>query len=166
MDLLMYFVIVVIFLVSLFSLMYMHSKFRVAKTFEEVQAEKKQFADKLYGSNHGKNQKKANRKVFNKKVRRSKREIFISSFLHKQKQKEKFILKKFHHSFLTQGKDKDRKQKDRKEQEIESQNESDGHSDSVSGESNNSPVHSSNKAHVEFSEAEVIAEEVTNTKVC
>lgn len=68
MDLLMYFVIVVVFLVSLFSLMYINSKFRVGKTFEEVQAEKKQFADKLYGSNHGKNQKKTNRKVFNKKV--------------------------------------------------------------------------------------------------
>lgn len=68
--------------------------------------------------------------------------------------------------FVKQGKDKERKQKDRKEQELESQNESDGHSDSVSGESNNSPVHSSNKAHVEFSEAEVIAEEVTNAKVC
>lgn len=65
-----------------------------------------------------------------------------------------------------QGKDKDRKQKDRKEQEQESQNDSDGHSDSASGESNNSPVHSSNKAHVEFSEAEVISEEVTNAKVC
>lgn len=67
-----------------------------------------------------------------------------------------------------QGKDKDRKQKDRKEQEVESQNDSDGHSDSASAESNNSPVHTTNKGHVEFStfEAEVIAEEVTNTKVC
>ncbi|KAJ6635149.1 hypothetical protein Bhyg_13732, partial [Pseudolycoriella hygida] len=35
------------------------------KTFEEVQAEKKQYADKLYASIHGK--KKVNRKVFNKK---------------------------------------------------------------------------------------------------
>ncbi|KAG4077356.1 hypothetical protein HA402_009757 [Bradysia odoriphaga] len=129
MDLLMYFVFVIIFCLSVFSLMYINSKFRVGKTYEEVQAEKKQFADKLYGSSHGKNQKKSNRKVINKK-----------------------------------GKDKDRKQKDRKEQEPESQNDSDGHSDSASGESNNTPVHATNKGHVEFSEAEVIAEDVTNTK--
>lgn len=68
MDLLMCFVIGVVFLASAFSLMFIYSKFRVGKTYEEVQAEKKQFADKLYGSNHGKNQKKSNRKVFNKKV--------------------------------------------------------------------------------------------------
>lgn len=69
MDLLMYFVIGAVFFVSMFSLIYINSKYRVGKTFEEVQAEKKQFADKLYGSNHGKNQKKSNRKVFNKKVK-------------------------------------------------------------------------------------------------
>jgi len=64
MDLLMYFVIAVVFCVTLFSLLFINSKLRVGKTYEEVQAEKKQFADKLYG----KNQKKSNRKVFNKKV--------------------------------------------------------------------------------------------------
>jgi len=69
------------------------------------------------------------------------------------------------YGFVKQGKDKDRKQKDRKEQEVESQNDSDGHSDSASGESNNSPTHTSNKGHVEFSEAEVITEEVINVKV-
>lgn len=68
MDFLMYFVFIILFCLSVFSLMYINSKFRVGKTYEEVQAEKKQFADKLYGSNHGKNQKKANRKVVSKKV--------------------------------------------------------------------------------------------------
>lgn len=80
MELLMFFVIFVVFFVSLFSLMYINSKFRVGKTYEEVQAEKKQFADKLYGSNHGKNQKKSNRKVPNKKVSWLKSNYFVNFY--------------------------------------------------------------------------------------
>lgn len=59
MDLQVYAIIVAVFLVSLGSLLIVNRQLRAGKTFEEVLAEKRQLADKLYG-NKKKNAKKTN----------------------------------------------------------------------------------------------------------
>lgn len=64
MDLLVYLVIAVVFLVSFLSLAFVHSKFRTGKTFDEVQAEKKLLADKLFGIKPKKVNRKITKKVF------------------------------------------------------------------------------------------------------
>lgn len=66
MDLQVCAIIAVVFLVSLFTILIINRKLS-GKTFEDVLAEKRQLADKVYGSSHVKHQKKLNRKV-NKKV--------------------------------------------------------------------------------------------------
>lgn len=59
MDLQVYAVIVIVFLVSLCSLLFVNKQLRGGKTYEEVLAEKRQFAEKLYGPKK-KNAKKPN----------------------------------------------------------------------------------------------------------
>lgn len=49
MDLQVYAVIAIVFLVSLCSLLFINKQFRGGKTFEDVLEEKRQFAEKLYG---------------------------------------------------------------------------------------------------------------------
>lgn len=66
MDLQVYAVIVIVFLVSLCSLLFVNKQLRGGKTYEEVLAEKRQFAEKLYGPKK-KNTKKTN--AGGKKVR-------------------------------------------------------------------------------------------------
>lgn len=61
MDLQVYLIIVTVFFVSLGSLLLINKQLRRGKTFEEALAEKRQFVDKMYGTNKKKNaNKKAN----------------------------------------------------------------------------------------------------------
>lgn len=88
MDLQVYAVIAIVFFVSLCSLLYINKHARGNRTFEDVLAEKRQFADKLYGNTGGKNYNKKNTKKLNtnnnKKVIKP-----IIVFKNKQKTKEK-----------------------------------------------------------------------------
>lgn len=65
MDLQVYAVIAIVFLVSLCSLLFINKQLRGGKTFEDVLAEKRQFAEKLYGNTGGKNFNKKNAKKLN-----------------------------------------------------------------------------------------------------
>lgn len=58
MDLMVYLIILSVFVVSLGSLLLINRHFRGGKTFEEVQAEKRQLTEKLYGTNKKKNNTK------------------------------------------------------------------------------------------------------------
>lgn len=63
----MYAIIAIVFLVSLCSLLFINKQLRGGKTFEDVLAEKRQFAEKLYGNSGGKNFNKKNPKKLNEK---------------------------------------------------------------------------------------------------
>lgn len=70
-----YAVIAIVFFVSLCSLLFINKQASGNRTFEDVLAEKRQFADKLYGNTGGKNYNKKNTKKLNannnKKVNKS-----------------------------------------------------------------------------------------------
>lgn len=67
MDLQVCAVIAIVFFVSFGSLWFINGKLRGGKTFEDLLAEKRQLADKVYGSSHGKYQKKIARRIINQK---------------------------------------------------------------------------------------------------
>lgn len=67
MELQVYAIIAIVFLVSLCSLLFINKQLRGGKTFEDVLAEKRQFAEKLYGNSGGKNFNKKNPKKLNEK---------------------------------------------------------------------------------------------------
>lgn len=156
MELQVYLIIVTVFLVSLFSLLFVNRQLRAGKTFEEVLAEKRQLTDKLYG-NKKKNTKKANT---GKKV-----SIHRIQNLNLKKQAN---FRKFSDQYEKKIQNRDRKDaKQSKAAAIQQPSavESDGKSDSGSEIDSNV---TDGKAHVEFTEEEIIAPE-TNTvqfKVC
>lgn len=60
MELQVYVIIVVVFLASFFSLLFINKQLRGGKTFEEVLAEKRLLTERLYGPTKKKGVKKAN----------------------------------------------------------------------------------------------------------
>lgn len=135
MDLQVCAIIAIVFCVSLISLFFINQKLRGGKSFEDVLAEKRQLAHLVGGSKYAKKAgaRKVNADNNNKAGKKETR--------------------------------KERKQKERREQQQESEetpNDSDAGSESHSA-SSNSPVHSkapSATGHVEFSDAELIVDEV------
>lgn len=125
MDLHVLIVIACVFLVSLFSLLFINKFFR-GKTFEEVAAEKRLLAEKLYGTSKVKHRQQQRKTSIKKELKKEK----------KQKLKDS-------NAALTAAKEND----------VESQNDSDIQSETQSVES--SPSHQK-KVHVEFSEPEII----------
>lgn len=60
MELQVYAIIAIVFLASFFSLLFINKQLRGGKTFEEVLAEKRHLAEKLYGPSKKKGTKKVN----------------------------------------------------------------------------------------------------------
>lgn len=185
MDLQVYAVIAIVFLVSLCSLLFINKQFRGGKTFEEVLAEKRQFAEKLYGTSGGKNFNRKNPKKLNEKNNKkvsleenhqSIEHVYIyiydnfCIFFHHPKciLRSLYVLSACRpYIILSMIQHKDRANNNRKNQEKgAASSEGDAQSDSGSGDDIHAPTTPDNKLHVEFVEEEIIAaEDNTVTKV-
>lgn len=172
MDLQVYAVIAIVFLVSLCSLLYVNKQLRGGKTYEEVLAEKRQF-EKLYGPKK-KNVKKANaggKKVWSRDAQNSDK---ISKLKHSQFATIVtrffcfFCFLLFDHSifyhfennepdqltemYLSQNRDRNsNKEKSPKQQTLAIESDQKSESGSELEQTNEQP-----KLHVEFTEAEII----------
>ena len=126
-------VIAFVFFVSFGSLWFINSNLR-SGNFEDDLAVKRQLADRLYGTKHGKYSKKTGQKLNRKK---------------KDKKERK-----------NERKERDQQQQEEDSQN-DSDVQSNSTSAAVS---NNTPEHEALKAHVDFFEAEIISEDAAPVK--